>query len=125
MSRDQHLDAYARGWQAGDIGTIMSSLADGYVFDVPTSGKIPKDGMEAYFGEFSAAIADMCGGPAPDPFMELTEIVTADDGETLTAWCWWAIPGTPMGGGGLIKVGDDGVRSEIITFYAPPAEPGG
>ena len=124
MSRDQHLDAYARGWQAADIGTLMGSLADDYVLDVPTSGKIPKAGMEAYFEEFKAMVAEACGGTAPDPFMELTEIVTSDDGETTTAWCWWAIPGTAMAGGGLIKVGDDGVRSEVITFYAPPAEGG-
>jgi hypothetical protein len=34
----------------------------------------------------------------------------------------FGVPGTSMAGAGLIKLGDDGIRSEVITFYAPPAE---
>ena len=119
MSREQHLGAYATGWQTGDIDTIMSSLADGYTFDDPNAGVIPKDGMPDYFAGFHDTIAGMGGARPGQPFMELTEIVTQDEGDVTTAWCWWAIPGTPLAGAGLIKVGDDGVRSEVITFHAP------
>ena len=49
--------------------------------------------------------------------MELTEVTTNEDGGLLTAWCWWSIPGTALQGAGLIKVGDDGVRSEKLAYY--------
>ncbi len=35
----------------------------------------------------------------------------------VTAWCWWEVPGTELRGGGLIKVGAEGVHSEVITYY--------
>jgi hypothetical protein len=111
MSRGEHLEAYAKGWQEGDIDTIMGSLADGYTFDVPNAGVIPKAGMVDYFAEFQNVVSEARGGQSDQAFMELSEIVTQDEGDTLTAWCWWSIPGT-----------DDGVKSEVITFYAPPAE---
>ncbi len=49
--------------------------------------------------------------------MELSEVVTQENEEVITAWCWWAIPGTDIKGSGLIKVRADGVRSEVITYY--------
>jgi hypothetical protein len=49
--------------------------------------------------------------------MELSEGVSHEKEDGLTAWCWWAIPGTEMEGSRLIKVGPEGVRSERITYY--------
>jgi len=123
MSRQEHLGAYATGWQTGNIDTIVSSVTDGYTFDDPNAGVIPKAGMADYFAGLKAAVTEARGGRDDQPFMELTEIVTQDEGDTLTAWCWWSIPGTPFAGAGLIKAGDDGIRSEVITYHAPPAEP--
>ena len=40
-----------------------------------------------------------------------------EEGDGLTASCWWAIPGTDFQGSGLIKVESDGVRSERIAYY--------
>ena len=51
------------------------------------------------------------------PFIELSEIVTQEEGGILTAWAWWVVPGTPIEGSGLIKVGPNGVLSERLTFY--------
>jgi hypothetical protein len=62
-------------------------------------------------------VQSLCGGSLPDPFMDLSEVVTQEADGVLTAWCWWAIPGTDVKGSGLIKVGDDGVQSEVITYY--------
>ncbi len=49
--------------------------------------------------------------------MEFSEVVTREDEGILTAWCWFAIPGTDIKGSGLIKVDSEGVRSEVITYY--------
>jgi hypothetical protein len=49
--------------------------------------------------------------------MELSEVVTEEKEGVLTAWCWWAIPGTQIKGSGLIKVGSEGVQSEMLTYY--------
>lgn len=57
------------------------------------------------------------GGSLPEPFMELSEVVTREGQGVLTAWCWWAVPGTDIQGSWLIKVGTDGVRSEVISYY--------
>ncbi|MDA9982114.1 hypothetical protein N9H39_05135 [Gammaproteobacteria bacterium] len=62
-------------------------------------------------------VQSLLGGSIPGPFMELTEVVTQESEDVLTAWCWWAIPGTDIKGSGLIKVGSGGVRSEVITYY--------
>ena len=63
-------------------------------------------------------VKSLRGGSLPKPFMELSEVVTQDNEGLITAWCWWAIPGTDMKGSGLIKVRADGVRSEVITYYS-------
>jgi hypothetical protein len=123
MSRADHLGTYAKGWQEGDVDTIMTSLADSYVFDDPMAGEIPKAGMPNYFAEMTKMVSEARGGQEHQPFMELSEIVTQDEGNTLTAWCWWSIPGTDFAGAGLIKAGDEGIRSEVITYYAPPVQP--
>ena len=56
-------------------------------------------------------------GTLPEPFMELSEVVTEEKEGVLTAWCWWAVPGTQSKGSGLIKVGAEGVESEVLTYY--------
>jgi hypothetical protein len=49
--------------------------------------------------------------------MELSEVVSHEEEDGLTAWCWWAIPGTELKGSGLIKVGPEGVRSERLAYF--------
>ena len=62
-------------------------------------------------------VRSILGGDLPEPFLELSDVITQEnDGET-TAWAWWVVPGTELKGRGLIKVGADGVRSEVITYY--------
>ena len=51
------------------------------------------------------AIFLLRGTESETQFMELSEVVSHEEEDGLTAWCWWAIPGTEIKGSGLIKVG--------------------
>ena len=117
MSASEHLGTYAGGWTNGNADTILSAASGAFVFDDPNAGAIPADGFAAYMSDLKEVVKSARGGDLPEPFMELTEVVTQESDGLLTAWCWWAIPGTGLKGSGLIKVGDDGVRSEVITYF--------
>ena len=112
MSAADHLGMYAQGWTNGDLDTILKAVTDGYTFDDPNAGKIPKNGMADYLSQMKEAVRSLRDGSLPDPFMELTEVVTQEEGGVLTAWCWFNVPGTGVQGSGLIKVGPDGVLSD-------------
>lgn len=118
MSR--HLATYAEGWTKGDVETILRAATADYVYDDPVAGKVTRDGFHAFFADLRRTVEAERGSAAHETFMDLTEVVTSEEtnGE-LTAWCWWAIPGTRLEGAGLIKVGPNGVRSERIAHYAP------
>lgn len=117
MNATEHLGKYAEGWIKGDADTILSASAPDYTFDDPNSGVISRKAFSNYLGELKETVTSMCGGKTPEPFMELSEVLTQEDGDKLTAWCWWAIPGTDIKGSGLIKVDKAGVHSEVITYY--------
>ena len=117
MSAADHLGAYAQGWTRGDAETILRATAGDYTFDDPNAGVISRAAFPGYLDELRKTVASLCGGQAPDPFMELTEVVTQEAGGVLTAWCWWSVPGTELKGSGLIKADATGVRSEVITYY--------
>jgi hypothetical protein len=85
--------------------------------DDPNGGKIHKGEFGDYLAGMKEAVSSLCGGSLPEPFMELTEVITHEEEGILTAWCWWAIPGTEIKGSGLIKVDSSGVKSEILTYY--------
>ena len=117
MNAADHLGVYAGGWNKGDSDTILKAVSDEFTFDDPNSGKITKSELAEYLSGMKEKVRSLRGGNIPDPFMELTEVVTQEDQGVLTAWCWWAVPGTEIQGSGLIKVGPEGVRSEVITYY--------
>jgi hypothetical protein len=117
MGAAEHLSAYAQGWTNGDADAIVQAACEDYAFDDPDAGVIAKNQMPGYIAALKENVKSLRGGSVPKPFMELSEIVTHDNQGLITAWCWWAIPGTDLKGGGLIKVGADGVRSEVITYY--------
>ena len=122
MSASDHLGVYAEGWTKGDAEMILRAVTDDYTFDDPNAGVIPKSKLAEYLSGMRDDIQSLLGGSIPEPFMELSEVVTQESEGVLTAWCWWAIPGTELKGSGLIKVGSDGVRSEVITYYTKLAE---
>ncbi|MDX1513866.1 MAG: nuclear transport factor 2 family protein [Gammaproteobacteria bacterium] len=117
MSAADHLGVYAEGWAKGDADTVLRAVTEDYTFDDPNAGRISNSGFADYLSGMKDTVRSICGGKLPDPFMELSEVVTAESGGLLTAWCWWVIPGTEIKGSGLIKVGPDGVKSEVITYY--------
>jgi len=122
MSASDHLGVYAEGWTKGDAEMILRAITDDYTFDDPNAGVIPKSKLAEYLSGMRDDIQSLLGGSIPEPFMELSEVVTQESEGVLTAWCWWAVPGTELKGSGLIKVGSDGVRSEVITYYTKLAE---
>ena len=117
MSSADHLGAYAQGWTTGDAGTILGAAAEGFVFDDPNAGQIAKADFAAYFAQLKETVEALRGGAPQDTFIDLTEVVTNEADGVLTAWCWWVFPGTDLCGSGLLKVTDEGVQSERITYY--------
>ncbi len=117
MNAIDSLGLYAEGWTKGDAEIILRSVSDDYVFDDPNAGLITKTDFADYLAGMKQTVADLSDGNLPDPFMELSEVVTKEEGGIVTAWCWWEIPGTHIKGSGLIKVGSQGVQSETITYY--------
>jgi hypothetical protein len=117
MSAADHLGAYAEGWCNGDADKIIGSLSDEYVMDDPNHGKVAKADFAGYMAGMKEAIASLRGEGYTGAFMELSEVTTREDGGVLTVWCWWSVPGTPLQGAGLIKVGDGGVQSERLAYY--------
>ncbi|MBC8280126.1 MAG: nuclear transport factor 2 family protein [Chloroflexi bacterium] len=116
MAAGDHLNKYAEGWTTGNVSTVMESLDASYEMDDPNAGTIPKAGFTEYFNGFKGVVAEMRGQEST-PLIELSEVVTQQDGDNLTAWAWWVVPGTPIEGSGLIKVGPNGILSERLTFY--------
>jgi len=117
MSKADHLTAYAEGWTTGDSDKILGALADNYELDDPNHGRVTKSGMAAYLDGMKATVAELRGGKEEAQFLALSEVLTGEADGVLTAWCWWTVPGTPIAGGGLIKVSDAGVVSECLTYY--------
>ena len=115
MTAADKLGLYAKGWTEGEVGTIVQSLADDYVMDDPHSGRITKAAFAAYFKGFKDQMDAV--RERSRPFMEVSDLMTQDVDGVLNAWVWWAIPGTPVQGSGLIKVTDQGVVSERLAFY--------
>ena len=117
MSAKDHLSRYADGWMKGDLETILSSVSNDYVFADPNEGQITKEKFTTYMSQLKEIVSSLRGAESETQFMELSEVVTHEEEDGLTAWCWWSIPGTEFRGSGLIKVGPEGVRSERIAYY--------
>ena len=117
MSASDHLGRYAEGWTKGDAKLILKAAADNYTLDDPNAGVIPKNEFADHLEGMKETVISLRDGTLPDPFMELSEVLTEEKEGVLTAWCWWAVPGTEIKGSGLIKVGPEGVQSEMLTYY--------
>ena len=102
----------ARGFAA----LVLESLDAAYELDDPNLGLVKKAEFAEYLAGFKSQVEEMRRQSSPT-LLEFSEIVTQQEGENLTAWAWLVIPGTPIQGAGLIKVGSNGVLSERLTFY--------
>ena len=116
MAAGDYLGQYAEGWTKGDAQIITGSLADSYQLDDPNAGMFDKQAFADYLAGMWQMVEGI-RGKTSDPLLDITEVVTQEDQGVITAWVWWAVPGTPIQGSGLIKVGDQGVLSERLCFY--------
>jgi len=116
MAARDYLGQYAEGWTKGDAQIITGSLADNYQLDDPNAGMINKQGFAEYLSGMWQVVEGI-RGKTSDPLLDITEVVTQEDQGVITAWVWWTVPGTPIQGSGLIKVGDQGVLSERLCYY--------
>lgn len=117
MNALDHLGRYAEGWTNGDADTVLQAITNDYILDDPNEGKISKDKFTDYLNEMKETVKTLCNGNLPEPFMEITEVLTSEENKITTASCAWAIPGTDIKGAGLIKVNSSGVFSEVLTYY--------
>lgn len=117
MSVADYLGMYAEGWTKGDADMVVKAASDEFILDDPNAGKITKSEFAEYLVGMKETVRSVLDGNLPDPFLELSEVVTQEDNGVLTAWAWWSVPGTEIKGGGLIKVGAEGVLSEVLTYY--------
>lgn len=117
MGATEHLGTYAEGWTKGDADLILKAAAESYTFDDPNTGVISKNEFANYMAGLKETVSSIRGGAQPATFMEISEVLTDEKDGVLAAWCWWSIPGTEIKGSGLIKVGAEGVRSEVIAYY--------
>ena len=108
-SQAESLGLYAEGWTQGDVDKVMAAIAPTFTFDDPQVGLVSKQDFPEYFRKIRALRSEQ-------PFMLLTEVITQEGLDALTAWCWWEIPSVVQGSG-LIKVTDQGVVSEQIAYY--------
>jgi hypothetical protein len=117
MNAGDKLGRYAEGWTKGDAEMILSAASESFIFDDPNAGAIAREDFAEYLAGLREVVAAARGTGSSETFMEISEVVTQETDGGLTASCWWAIPGTDLQGGGLIKVGNDGVKSERIAYY--------
>jgi len=117
MSTSDHLGNYAKGWTNGDANLILESITNDYILDDPNVGRISKEKFSDYLDDMKETVRSLSGGNLPKPFMELTEVVTSEENQIVTAWCAWSVPDTNIKGAGLIKVNSSGVYSEVLTYY--------
>jgi hypothetical protein len=70
-------------------------MSPDYVLDDPNEGRIPRSEFVAYFEELKRTLDGIRGGPPAANTLDLSEVVTQEEGGVLTAWCWWTFPGHP------------------------------
>ena len=117
MNAGEKLGRYAEGWTKGDAEIILSAASETFTFDDPNAGVITRENFTEHLAGLREVVAAARGGEVGEVVRELTELLTAEADGVLSASCWYAIPGTDIQGGGLIKVGSNGVDSERITYY--------
>ena len=123
MNVAERIDAYLQAWVIGDVSSLLEQFADSFFFDDPNVGRVTRSEFEAYMAGIMVDVERVRDGRNYENLVEVSQVVTKheDDG-TATLWFWWAIVGTTIEGSSLVKVGPDGVRSEIYCYYARTAE---
>lgn len=117
MSIQEHLSAFAEGWNRGDLKQIMSSLAPDFRLHDPNAGEFDKNAIPAYFDGLKETVAGIRKDSRTEPLMEMSEVVMNEAEGIASVWAWWTVPGTSISGSALLKVTDEGIRSERLSYY--------
>ena len=117
MTATEKLETYLEGWRLGDASRSLGATADGFFYDDPATGRIPREGFVEFFEDFKASGAKLSGGITHSPFLEYSDI-SVSEGKSNKAWCWWHVTGTDLQGSALIAFSEAGVLSERIAYFS-------
>ncbi|MGI9511903.1 MAG: hypothetical protein ACR2OL_03295 [Anderseniella sp.] len=112
--RSEKRRAYDQSWDTWDAETLVSTLADGFVFDDPAMpGPIKKADMAAYMASWRDRVG-LLGGTGE---IECSDCVEVEQDGAVVSWNWWSFVGTKYEGSAVTRTTDDGVQYERITYY--------
>jgi hypothetical protein len=114
---------YGKGWDTWDPALLISSLAEGFVFDDPAMpGPVTEDSIASYMAGWRGRVKSL-GGTGE---IGSRDRVTVDQDGALVSWHWWSFVGTNFEGTAVTRTTDEGVQYERITYYPnTPKFPGG
>ena len=97
----------------------MLYCPDHFRLDDPNAGEFKKGDIATYLDGLKQTVAGLRDDATTHPLMEMSDVVIKEDGDASSVWAWWVVPGTPIAGSALIKVTDEGVTSERLSYYTP------
>ena len=106
--------AYDSGWDTWDAELVLSSLADGFVFDDPA---MPEPVDRANMAAYMMSWRDRVKSPGGTGEIESRDRVTIDQDGAILSWYWWSFVGTKYEGAAVTKITDEGVQYERIAYY--------
>jgi hypothetical protein len=114
----QIIETYLKGWELGDGALSLSVTADGFCYDDPNTGRIPREEFVEFVEDFKRATIAMGGTEDANPFLQYSDVVIKDDELPATVWCWWQAVGTELQGSARVQVGEEGVLHEKIAYFS-------
>lgn len=112
--RGEKRRAYDKSWDNWDAETLVSTLADGFVFDDPAMPEpIKKGDMAAYMASWQDRVK-LLGGTGE---INCSDRVEVDEDGAVVSWNWWSFVGTKYEGSAVTRTTDEGVQYERITYY--------
>lgn len=118
MNVKQIIATYLKGWELGDGAQSLAVTADGFCYDDPNTGRIPRDEFVEFVEDFKRAAIAMGGAEDANPFLFYSDVVIKDDELPATVWCWWQAVGTELQGSARVLVGEEGVLHEKIAYFS-------
>ena len=118
MSIRQHIETYLQGWELGDGALSLSVTAEGFCYDDPNTGRIPRNEFVQFVEDFKTAAAEMGGEVNANPFLQYTDVVIKDDINPAIIWCWWQAVGTELQGCARVLADETGVLHEKIAYFS-------
>lgn len=115
--RFEHLETYLSAWDEPE--NLLAALADDFELHDPDESEVI---TKATMGEWMHHWVERVRSAGGTGAVENSDEAKVDRDGELIFWTWWRFAGTDVEGCALIKVGDDGVRSQKVAIHkAPPA----